>query len=454
MKKFLLWTAATLVVLVVVGILVASHAANAFLRGEGFRQQLSAGTGKAMRGTAEFAPLEWSGSNVHCERLSFQGDEVIQKLTAKGLRTSFDWRMFLREEWKLNDLTIESTDIVLNIKKPDTIATPPWQQPDTAPEAAERPWYQKLFSRWFKREIIFGSVISQRTKVSANWAGHEIVASGAHVTLTPVGRDWKITGRDGTLTYGDFPQLRSEEFSARTSGTDFYLTSATFRSGERGRIVASGAAIDGTSSWQVTASDLPPWLPPEWNRHISGRLSGTADVTVKSADNWRVAGKFALDDAVIENLTLLDRIALFTLAQQFKRLTLSEFKGNYEVTPQGTKITNFVGEARGLIRASGDIAVDSERRVKGKLTVGISPQVLQWLPATRNLVFTDNSVPGYLSTDVEIGGTLDNLTENLSPRLIVSTVDSVLKQGTGVIKKATDTAKDLIKGTVNLLIGP
>jgi len=447
MKKFLLWIAVTLLVFVVAAILVASHAANAFLRGEGFRKQLSAGTGKAMRGTANFTPLMWSGSNVYCEQLDFQGDEVIQSLMASGLRTSLDWRMFLRQEWKLNDLTIENTDIVLNIKKPDTLATPPWQQPATSPETPKRPWY----SKWFKREIVFGSVISQRTRVAFNWSGHEIVASGAHVTLTPVGRDWKITGSDGTLSYADFPQLKSESFSARTSGTDFYLTNATFRHGERGRIDASGAVTGTTSNWQITATDLPPWLPPEWNRHLSGRLSGTADVTIKSSDDWRVAGKFSLKDAVLENLTLLDRIALFTLTQQFKKLLLSEFSGNYEVTPQGTKITNLVCESRGLIRAWGDIAVDSEQRVSGTLMVGISSQVLQWLPNTRNLVFVQN-IDGYACTEVKLGGTIHNITENLSSRLVISAVDSAVKQGTEVIKKATDTAKDVIKGAFDLIL--
>ncbi|MEX1118416.1 MAG: hypothetical protein WEB60_06430, partial [Terrimicrobiaceae bacterium] len=86
----------------------------------------------------------------------------------------------------------------------------------------------------------------------------------------------------------------------------------------------------------------------------------------------------------------------------------------------------------------------------GTFRVGVSPQVLQWVPGSREKVFTENR-DGYVWTDLLVGGTLAEPTENLSERLAVAMGEQVIDQGTQILRDVPAGAKEGVKGVLDAL---
>jgi hypothetical protein len=85
------------------------------------------------------------------------------------------------------------------------------------------------------------------------------------------------------------------------------------------------------------------------------------------------------------------------------------------------------------------------------LRAGLTPQTLQWMPGSRERVFTERD-GGYLWTDVELGGTLDQPTENLSRRLLVAGGEEVIESGARTIRESTETAVEGVRSVLDALL--
>ena len=146
------------------------------------------------------------------------------------------------------------------------------------------------------------------------------------------------------------------------------------------------------------------------------------------------------------NMEVLDRVATFTGAPQFRRMPLQEISGIFEWTKGIVQITNLVAESKGLLRLEGNCTIAAGGAVSGTLRVGVTPQTLQWLPGSRERVFTVVQ-GGYVWTDVEISGSLQDLREDLSSRLAAA-----IDRGTRAIQEFPNAAKDGARGVLDALV--
>jgi hypothetical protein len=156
-------------------------------------------------------------------------------------------------------------------------------------------------------------------------------------------------------------------------------------------------------------------------------------------------------DGLALNMELLDRVATFTGAPQFRRMPLQEISGIFEWTKGTVQITNLVAESKGLLRLEGNCTIAAGGAVSGTLRVGVTPQTLQWLPGSRERVFTVVQ-GGYVWTDVEISGSLQDLRENLSSRLAAAMRDETIDRGTRAIQEFPNAAKDGARGVLDALV--
>jgi hypothetical protein len=131
-------------------------------------------------------------------------------------------------------------------------------------------------------------------------------------------------------------------------------------------------------------------------------------------------------------------------------MPLQELSGNYEWTRDLLKITNLVAESKGLLRLEGSCTIAEGGRLNGSLRVGVTPQTLQWLPGSRERVFTV-AQNGYVWTDVRIGGSLQNLQEDLSSRLAAAVRDETIYQGKRLIEDIPNAARDGARGVIDSL---
>ena len=150
-------------------------------------------------------------------------------------------------------------------------------------------------------------------------------------------------------------------------------------------------------------------------------------------------------------MELLDRVAIFTGAPQFRRMPLQEVSGDFEWSNEAVQITNLVAESKGLMRLEGNCTVTDGGTVDGALRVGVTPQTLQWLPGSRERVFTV-AQSGYVWTDVKINGSLTDLREDLSSRLAAAMQDEAIHQGTQIIKELPGAATKGAQGVLDALV--
>ena len=111
-------------------------------------------------------------------------------------------------------------------------------------------------------------------------------------------------------------------------------------------------------------------------------MAGTATLKWPESGlgSGEAGGSFRLTDGLAQNMDLLDRIATFTGAPQFRRMPLQEVSGNFEWTKGALRITNLVAESKGLLRLEGICTVTTGGTIDGTLQVGVTPRPFSGCP--------------------------------------------------------------------------
>jgi hypothetical protein len=438
---------ASVLVLIVLGALVASLMISRFLRSEAFRKLMGVKTGEALYSEASYGPLNWSGPSMFVDSLQATGLEgsIVQSLRADQVRADVNWRAIFQGAWRVDQIQVVNFDATF---RPGSIVPKESREvPRAAPRSGIASWLPSRFE-------VGGLDIGRARLHFRSQRGVEIASlQDAALDIYPDGKGWAIDGKGGLLSVSKLPSLKVVSFRSRTQGDMFFLTNGEFRLGEAGKISASGEFGDNSKlRVQWSQVDVDRFLEEPWRSRLSGVLAGTASIEWPESGiaAGKAVGNFRLTDGVAENIEMLDQVATFTGAPQFRRMPLQEFSGNYEWTRNLLKITNLVAESKGLLRLEGACTIAEGGRLNGSLRVGVTPQTLQWLPGSRERVFTV-AQNGYVWTDVRIGGSLQNPQEDLSSRLAAAVRDETIFRGRRLIEDIPSAAKDGAKGVIDSL---
>ena len=449
MNSRVLWISlASVLVLAVLGALAASLLISRFLRSEAFRKLMGAKTGEALYSEASFSPLSWSGSSMFVDSLQATGLEgsVVQSLRADQVRADVNWRAIFAGAWRVDQIQVVSFDATF---RPGAIVRK--ESVDVS-----RPPPPGGIASWLPTRFEVGELNIGRARLHfRSQRGLEIASlRDTALDIYPAGAGWAIDGKGGLLSVSKLPSLNVVSFRSRTQGDNFFLTNGEFRLGETGKISASGEFGDNSKlrvEWSQV--DVDPFLHEPWRSRLSGTIAGTASIEWPESGiaGGKAVGNFRLTDGVAENIEMLEQVATFTGAPQFRRMPLQELSGNYEWTRSILKISNLVAESKGLLRLEGACTIAEAGQLNGSLRVGVTPQTLQWLPGSRERVFTV-AQNGYVWTDVRIGGSLQNPQEDLSSRLAAAVRDETIYQGRRLIEDIPSAAKDGAEGVINSLV--
>ena len=449
MNSRVLWISlASVLVLIVLSALAASLMISRFLRSEAFRKLMGAKTGEALYSDATYSPLRWSGSSMFVDSLQATGLEgsIVESLRADQVRADVNWRAIFQGAWRVDQIQVVSFDATFrpgSIVPKESVEVSRRRRQERASPHGSRPVLKSANSTSGGLAFIFAA------NVGAEMASLQNTA----LDIYPDGAGWAIDGKGGLLSVSKLPALKVVSFRSRTQGDMFFLTNGEFRLGETGKISASGEFSDNSKlrvEWSQV--DIDPFLEEPWRSRLAGFLAGSASIDWPESGitAGRAVGNFRLTDGVAENIEMLDQVATFTGAPQFRRMPLQELSGNYEWTRNLLKITNLVAESKGLLRLEGACTIAEGGRLNGSLRVGVAPQTLQWLPGSRERVFTV-AQNGYVWTDVRIGGSLQNPQEDLSSRLAAAVRDETIYQGRRLIEDLPNAAKDGAKGVIDSL---
>ena len=418
-----------------------------FLRGEAFRKLIAAKTGEALDAQAVYGPLRWTGSSLFVDSIEVTGlpGSIAERLRADQVRADLNLRAIIDGAWRVDQIHVASFDGTLR---------PGSNEPRAS--GALPPTVVHGIEAWLPRRFELGELDIARARVRFRGIeGLEIAFlqdSALHVH--PDGAGWTIEGSGGLLVLPKVPALTVVNFRSRAQGDVLFLTDSQFQLGESGKISASGE-FAGDSKLRIEWSQInvTPFLDPTWRSRFTGVCAGTASLEWPESGlaAGKATGSFRLTDGLALNMEVLDRVATFTGAPQFRRMPLQEISGIFEWTNGILQITNLVAESKGLLRLEGNCTIAAGGEISGTLRVGVTPQTLQWLPGSRERVFTVVQ-GGYVWTDVEISGSLQDLREDLSSRLAAAMRDETIDRGARAIQEFPDAAREGARGVLDALV--
>jgi hypothetical protein len=440
-----LWiTLAACALLVAVAFLVVSSRIHAFLRSEDFRRLVSEKTGDAFHAEAQYAPLRWAGSSVFSDSLRATGNpgSIVASVQADQIRAGVNWRAVFSGAWRVDHVDVLN---FAGVFRPGS--------PEAGKDGGDPPVAASGLASWPPSRFELGRLDVAKARLEFLGADGRPVISLADTTVQvePNGAGWAIAGNNGSLTLPELPALTVSSYRTRIQGSVFYLTDASLRLGDAGKISASGefaGASELRVQWEQV--DIAPFLTPEWRGRLSGLIAGTGDLAWPASGPATAEGTFRVTEGLVQNIGTLEEVAKFTGAPQFRRMPVQEFSGNYRWTQGNLTLTNLVLESKGLLRVEGTCVIAAGGAIDGKLRIGVTPQTLQWLPGSRERVFTV-AQNGYLWTDLRLGGTLHHMQEDLSARLANAMKDQVIHEGVKTIEQLPNATKSGVKGVLDIL---
>ncbi|MCX6969599.1 MAG: hypothetical protein NTV93_05505 [Verrucomicrobia bacterium] len=434
----ILWISAGILLAVIVAAFVGSSLwIGSYVRGDAFRATIAAATGAAFDSTAGFDTLRWTGSSVYSESATLKGNPggALSRMEARQLRAEVNWRAAFTGVWRVDEISISRLD-------------GEWGPAEKSSRSAEvKPTDNS------KSPAGISALLPHRFELgvlkigAANLALGGVRIADSAVTIKPDGAGWLFQGSGGELRLPWVPAPGITGFRVREQGGDYYLTEGNFHLGQSGKISASGDSTGGGRlqvTWEgVKTSDV---LTGEWRKRLDGVLSGNAIITLPD----RATGSFQLRDGRLENVPLQATVADFTGNPSFRRMPLQEVSGDFTYERGILQIRNFSAESKGLLRIEGAATLGQRGALEGHFQIGVSAQTLQWLPGSRERVFT-TARNGYVWTELTVGGTLEKPTENLSARLATAMGTEVIEKGAGLIKETPAAAVEGVKGILDIV---
>ena len=137
---------------------------------------------------------------------------------------------------------------------------------------------------------------------------------------------------------------------------------------------------------------------------------------------------------MLTGLPVLDRLALFCGSSRFRNLPLHEASAQFTYQESAWHISNILVESENLVRVEGWLEIGKGGALTGRLQVGLRADGL-WkaLPGFSDVFSVSRQGAGgnLAWANVNIGGTLDNPSEDLSARLIKAAGNRLTEIGNG-----------------------
>ena len=404
-KKLLLWGVLGMLVLAAAVVAGSYLYVRAYLKSDGFLAMLEQSAVDDMNvETARIDPLDWDGSGIRCGGVTMEGHEFLTSLQARNIETEFSRWELLKRAFVITSVNIAELKLRL--------APVPFRFREK-PEGA-RSWAEEnILPDTFRLEK--GSIDS--LSVSYGEAGRPYVLDGTRVesAYDAGSSQYRFEMQGGRLL---LPFKGCPEFSLMSGTAQFNHASRRVNVPSCRLTTAAGGYLDikgdwdgSSSSWTanmvvngVPASSV---LEGHWKKHVQGSVSGGIDLRGGRDGVTHVAGLARLQGGMLTGLPVLDRLALFCGSSRFRNLPLHE-----------------VGlRADGLWKALpgfSDVFSVSRQGAGGNLA---------W-------------------ANVNIGGTLDNPSEDLSARLIKAAGNRLTEIGMGKAAEVADVAARLLnRGT-------
>lgn len=443
-KKLLLWGALGAVALVVAAVAGSYLYVRAYLKSDSFLSMLRQSAMDDMNvDDARISPLEWDGSGIRCDGVTMQGHEFLTSLDAKSIETEFSRWDLLKRAFVITSVNVAELDLKL--------APVAFQFKEK--EEGPKSWVEKnLLPDTFRLEK--GNINSLSVSYGVPGTVYGVAGTRVESVYDAGSSQYRFELQGGKL---ELPFKVCPEFSLM-SGTALFNHASRRVNVPTCRLTTEGGGYldikgdwDGfSSSWtaNVVVSGIPAStiLEDDWKKHVQGSVNGGVDLRGGHGGLTHLAGLVRLQDGLVTGLPVLDRLALFCNSSRFRQLVLHKASAQFRYSGGVWHVSDLLVESENLVKVEGWLDITQDGSLNGRLQIGLRGDgVWNALPGFSDVFSVSGKGGNLVWANVNIGGTLDDPTEDLSARLIKAAGDRLTKVGMGKVVEVADVASRLFR---------
>lgn len=406
---------------------------RSYYLGDGFIADLEARLQEESGLDANIKGLAWEGRGLVIDKISLaavDGAEpgFIREMSFDRITGTVPLSSWLTRSWEFNDIRIDLVTLKLGVPEGSRI-----KHAGVTAAAAGRPG-----SELGEREPFLFKLAKIR-KAQVDFGGGRILTGGDLVLRRTKGKGaLQITVHGGVLRLPSMPPLRLGAGSALLSDGLLEISRSDFcfagNQGEAegqwlmtGEMEGAVSALQGTVDLQfrLREEDLGKVLLGEWAKRLSGRIDGTFSYTSTLGQrDETLDGEFAVKGARYHAHPTLLRVMEAT-----GDLALSEIRFERKITGElllsgsSGRIENLDVDQRGVLAVRGKVewargeGVAPGSGLAGKLRLGFAPDTVSKFPGGRPPFFTPLGDRNFCWAEVDVWGSLEQLSDSLLPRL-------------------------------------
>lgn len=446
-KKLLLWGILGVLALVLVGGVGSYLYVRSYLKSDSFLSMLRQSAIDDLNvDDAQIEPLEWDGSGIRCGSVTMKGHELLTHLEAKSIDTEFSrWdllkRAFVIKSASIGELRLHLAPEPFHFKdKPDELKS--WVEKNILPETfrLEKGSVNSLFVAYGVPDQLYAL---QGTRVECI---HDAGSS-----------QYRFDLQGGKLL---IPFKYCPEFSLISGMVQFNhaikrvnIPTCRLTTGSGGYLDIKGDWDGKSSAWNanIVVNGIPAssLLENDWKKHVQGALSGGIDLHGENGRLSHVTGLVRLQDGLLTGLPILDRLALFCDTSRFRQMPLHKASAQFRYKEGVWHVSEVLIESENLVRVEGWLDIRDDGSLDGRIQVGLTADG-PWsaLPGFADVFSSAHhqGKNGMMWANVNIGGSLDDPSEDLSARLLKAAGTRLQEIGLGKVDEVRDVAARLLGG--------
>lgn len=435
---------AVFLVALVISLFIGKTMLESWVQGDGFREWVRKKAAVALKADVGIEELKWSGpKKATIGTVSAKGyeDAAFSSFELNGIRAGFDIK---DKAVKIPEISISRghTEFSDNrISRKASGGETSAENPNEDSSSGKPPGVPGFLAKYAPNRVEIDRVTIGNASIDVMDENGQVALAlkDAQSEILPnlESGEMVIKAQGGRLLLAGAPEMSIRDSSMRFRDDSLFINNAALG------IYGSGH-IDG--SGEVSFADIPTLdldlnlsgvdIKEVVSEDLRNRVSGTirGPVRIKgTTDDAVTEGTIYLDDGVLEGIELLDKIADYTGSQRFSHLVLNQAQADFTMEGENLQLRNIQFQSDGLTRIEGGLDKSGDL-LDGTLQIGITPGTLRWIPGAEQSVFTENR-DGFVWTSVKIGGTVANVREDLSGRIIAAAAARIIERLPGGVEK-------------------
>ncbi|MGJ8654901.1 MAG: hypothetical protein ACSHX6_00515 [Akkermansiaceae bacterium] len=414
----------------------------AFLHSDVFRDDVAMQVSAKLGTEGAFGDFKWDGLSAENESFEANGEGAISSVDAGDISLDVELDYIKRDKFSLTNVHVNRVDAEVDLRR---------EFLQFEIEKKEKGFFESLLPE--DVELLDAEIGKINATVQTDSGEYRISGMSLQATRDDDAYNATIEGglvnlpfpflRTASLVKGEIIQL-DEEIYVKDTKLKIYDSGEIILNGDVDLSPRARHLYD--MSGVLTGLKCKDVFPDGWHRHLTGEVRGKFKILPHEGTEPKITGWMEIQRGTLQALPILNTVSYYLAEPKYRTLSFEKFTCDYEKFRDQIHLRNIILSSKGLLKIEGDLKIDGSN-LDGLFDVGVPASYLSKIPGAKASVFK----PGkdqLLWTKVKIGGDFDDVTEDLSDRLMQAATEEMIRRalamGGEVI--SPETINKLIEG--------